>query len=78
MAQPMIHTVSSDTPTQSLSLIAAHSHIRGLGIDADTLEPKSSAQGLVGQQRARKAAAIILRMVIRGREDSRVGELERY
>lgn len=50
-----------------MNLIAAHSHIRGLGVDADTLEPRSSSQGLVGQEKARKAAAIILEMVKQGK-----------
>lgn len=63
----MIQTVDQSNAFTGLSLIAAHSHIRGLGIDTDTLEPKPSAQGLVGQQKARKAAAIILRMVQDGK-----------
>lgn len=33
--------------------IGAHSHIRGLGLD-EHLEAKSSAQGMVGQETARK------------------------
>jgi DNA helicase TIP49 (TBP-interacting protein) len=48
-------------------LIAAHSHIRGLGVDATTLEPRASSQGLVGQEKARKAAAIILEMAKQGK-----------
>ena len=35
-----------------INLIAAHSHIRGLGVEADTLVPKQSSQGLVGQEKA--------------------------
>jgi RuvB-like protein 2 len=50
-----------------LNLIAAHSHIRGLGVESDTLEPKPSSQGLVGQQKARKAAAVILQMAKEGK-----------
>lgn len=50
-----------------MNLIAQHSHIRGLGVDADTLEPRASSQGLVGQEKARKAAAIILEMVRQGK-----------
>lgn len=50
-----------------MNLIAAHSHIRGLGIDPDTLEPRTASQGLVGQARARKAAAVILQMVKEGK-----------
>jgi DNA helicase TIP49 (TBP-interacting protein) len=52
---------------RGMNLIAAHSHIRGLGVDADTLEPRTSSQGLVGQEKARKAAAIILEMVKQGK-----------
>ena len=47
--------------------MSAHSHIRGLGVDEDTLTPRASSQGLVGQERARKAAAIILQMVKDGK-----------
>lgn len=50
-----------------MNLIAAHSHIRGLGVDTDTLEPRAASQGLVGQEKARKAAAIILEMVKQGK-----------
>ena len=35
--------------------IGAHSHIRGLGL-TDDLTPKASAQGMVGQIKARRAA----------------------
>lgn len=52
---------------RGMNLIAAHSHIRGLGVDTDTLEPRSASQGLVGQEKARKAAAIILEMVKQGK-----------
>lgn len=48
-----------------LSLIAAHSHVKGLGLD-ETLKPKETAQGLVGQIRARKAAGVVLKMVQTG------------
>ncbi|QEL62261.1 RuvB-like helicase 2 [Candidozyma auris] len=58
------------TSTQSkdvagLSLIAAHSHISGLGLD-DNLKPKESAQGMVGQVKARRAAGLILKLVQAG------------
>ena len=58
-----IQTVSESKELRGLNLIAAHSHIRGLGVDPETLEPRASSQGLVGQEKARKAAAIILEMV---------------
>ncbi|ETI24105.1 RuvB-like helicase 2 [Cladophialophora carrionii CBS 160.54] len=66
MAAP-ITTVSESRDVRGLNLIAAHSHIRGLGVDLATLEPGGSSQGLVGQEKARKAAAVILRMVKDGK-----------
>lgn len=45
----------------------AHSHIRGLGLDPVTLEPRGNSQGMVGQGKARKAAGVILKMVQEGR-----------
>ncbi|KAI9647198.1 RuvB-like protein 2 [Ciborinia camelliae] len=62
-----IQTVSESKELRGLNLIAAHSHIRGLGVDPDNLEPRASSQGLVGQQKARKAAAVILQMVKEGK-----------
>ncbi|KAF8426675.1 TIP49 C-terminus-domain-containing protein [Tirmania nivea] len=62
-----IQTVSETKELRGLNLIAAHSHIRGLGIDLDTLEPRASSQGLVGQLKARRAAAVILQMVKEGK-----------
>jgi RuvB-like protein 2 len=41
----------------------AHSHIRGLGLDADTLEAKPISQGMVGQTKARRAAGLLLEMI---------------
>lgn len=49
-----------------MSLIAAHSHISGLGLD-DNLQPKESGQGMVGQLKARKAAGVILKMIQAGK-----------
>lgn len=62
-----ISTVGESKELRGLNLIAAHSHIRGLGVDTDSLQPRSSSQGLVGQEKARKAAAVILQMVKEGR-----------
>ena len=62
-----ISTVSESRDLRGLNLVAAHSHIRGLGVDEDTLSPRSSSQGLVGQSKARKAASIILQMVKEGK-----------
>jgi RuvB-like protein 2 len=46
--------------------IGTHSHIRGLGLD-DSLEPRQTSQGMVGQLEARKAAGIILNMIKEGK-----------
>lgn len=46
--------------------IGAHSHIRGLGLD-ENLNPSPSAQGLVGQLEARKAAGVIVRIIEQGK-----------
>ena len=62
-----ISAISESRELRGLNLIAAHSHIRGLGVDAATLEPRSSSQGLVGQDKARKAAAVILQMARDGK-----------
>ncbi|KAL9038419.1 MAG: hypothetical protein Q9180_003148 [Flavoplaca navasiana] len=62
-----ISTVSESRDFRGLNLVAAHSHIRGLGVDGGTLDVKSSSQGLVGQEKARKAAAVILKMVQEGK-----------
>ncbi|RSL54514.1 RuvB-like helicase 2 [Fusarium duplospermum] len=66
MAAPVM-TVSESKDLRGLNLIAAHSHIRGLGVDATTLEPRAASQGLVGQEKARKAAAVILQMIKDGK-----------
>lgn len=65
-SQP-ITTISDSKERQGLNLIAAHSHIRGLGVTPDTLTPKPIADGLVGQTKARKAASVILQMVKEGK-----------
>lgn len=62
-----ISTVPQAKEVRGMNLIAAHSHIRGLGVDADSLEPRANSQGLVGQEKARKAAAVILEMVKQGK-----------
>lgn len=64
--QPVM-TVSESKDLRGLNLIAAHSHIRGLGVDATSLEPRAASQGLVGQEKARKAAAVILQMIKDGK-----------
>ena len=44
--------------------IGAHSHIRGLGLD-EHLEAKPSAQGMVGQETARKVNSLGVRWRVR-------------
>jgi len=46
--------------------IGAHSHIRGLGVN-DDLEPRKVSHGMVGQHKARRAAAIYCRMITEGK-----------
>lgn len=53
---------SGEDTSKSLSLIAAHSHITGLGLD-EQLKPRAVSEGMVGQEAARRAAGIVLRMV---------------
>jgi len=66
LMQPVV-TVGETKELRGINLIAAHSHIRGLGVDADSLEPRGVSQGLVGQEKARKAAAVILEMIKAGK-----------
>ncbi|CEP07714.1 hypothetical protein [Parasitella parasitica] len=62
-----ISTPSTDTKDLlKMERVGAHSHIRGLGLD-DTLEPRTTSQGMVGQLKARKAAGVILRMIQNGK-----------
>ena len=46
--------------------VYAHSHIRGLGLD-DALNPRTRAQGLIGQEDARRAAGIVVQMIKAGK-----------
>ncbi|CDK27023.1 unnamed protein product [Kuraishia capsulata CBS 1993] len=61
-----ITTSDPNKDLQALSLIAAHSHISGLGLD-DNLQPREASQGMVGQLTARKAAGVILKMIQAGK-----------
>ncbi|VDL95445.1 unnamed protein product [Schistocephalus solidus] len=54
-----IEEVKSNTKAQR---IAAHSHIRGLGLDENGV-PLPTAAGLVGQEGAREAAGLIVEMI---------------
>lgn len=58
---------SSEETIRGLNLISAHSHITGLGLDADSVEPREESQGMVGQLHARKAAGVVLRLVKAGK-----------
>lgn len=58
---------ATSSDVTKMERIGAHSHIRGLGLDPVTLEPRGSSQGMVGQGKARKAAGVILKMVQEGR-----------
>lgn len=49
----------------TLERVSAHSHIRGLGLD-DGLNARKCSQGMVGQENARKAAGIIVKMIQEG------------
>lgn len=60
-----IQTSNPEESLKSLALIAAHSHITGLGLD-EHLQPRESSEGMVGQLQARRAAGIILKMVQNG------------
>lgn len=47
--------------------MAAHSHITGLGLEPNSLTPKENSQGMVGQVKARRAAAVVLQMIKEGK-----------
>eukprot|EP00389_Voromonas_pontica_P002591 GDKH01003852.1.p1 GENE.GDKH01003852.1~~GDKH01003852.1.p1 ORF type:complete len:456 (+),score=144.58 GDKH01003852.1:161-1528(+) len=58
-----IEEVQSTTKTQR---IASHSHVKGLGLDAEG-DAQDVASGMVGQRRAREAAGIVVEL-IRGKK----------
>ncbi len=62
-----ISTATESKEVRGLNLVAAHSHNTGLGVEPDRLEPRPSSQGMVGQLKARKAAAVILQMIRDGK-----------
>ncbi|KAF1803496.1 RuvB-like 2 [Mucor lusitanicus] len=66
MSLPIATTSSETKDLLKMERVGAHSHIRGLGLD-DTLEPRATSQGMVGQLKARKAAGVILRMIQAGK-----------
>ncbi|KHJ46771.1 ATPase, AAA family [Trichuris suis] len=60
---PSLAAEATDLPT--LERIGMHSHIRGLGMKSD-FEPDSDNKGMVGQLAARKAAAVVVKMIKEG------------
>jgi RuvB-like protein 2 len=58
-----LNAVTKDTTR--LERIGAHSHITGLGLN-DALEASPLSQGMVGQQQARRAVGIFLKMIQEG------------
>ncbi|KAK9475192.1 TIP49 C-terminus-domain-containing protein [Dipodascopsis tothii] len=62
-----ISTIAQAKELRGLSLVAAHSHITGLGLAPDSLEVRHTSQGMVGQMQARKAAGVILKMIQEGK-----------
>ncbi|SSD61529.1 probable RuvB-like protein 2 [Saccharomycodes ludwigii] len=65
--QTLDQTQQQQQQLHSLSLIAAHSHITGLGLDPVTLQPKESSQGMVGQLKARRAMGVVYKMIKMGK-----------
>ncbi|MCP9257789.1 RuvB-like 1 [Dirofilaria immitis] len=43
--------------------VAAHSHVKGLGLDPETHIPSDSASGFIGQLEAREAAGVIVDLI---------------
>lgn len=68
MAANITATASKESATtlQMLERIGSHSHVKGLGLD-ETLNARPTSQGMVGQQAARKAAGVIVKMVQEGK-----------
>ncbi|KAJ9082277.1 RuvB-like protein 2 [Entomophthora muscae] len=62
----MSSIVTKTKDLQRIERIGAHSHVHGLGL-SDSLEPKASSQGMVGQLDARKAAGVLVRMINEGK-----------
>jgi RuvB-like protein 2 len=62
-----ISTIAQAKEVRGLNLIAAHSHITGLGLEADGIQPRGNSQGMVGQLHARKAAGVVLQMIKEGK-----------
>jgi len=54
--------IKEEKEINKIERIGTHSHIRGLGLD-ESLEPRMTAQGMVGQIKARKAAGMVVNMI---------------
>jgi RuvB-like protein 2 len=64
---PLARKETTDvTPVAVDSRASAHSHIRGLGLD-EALTAREQSEGLVGQQQARRALGIVMKMIQRGK-----------
>jgi len=60
MSSVKIEEVKSTTKTQR---VAAHSHIKGLGLKEDGTAIMPESHGLVGQEKAREAAGVIVELI---------------
>lgn len=54
--------IKEEKDINKIERIGTHSHIRGLGLD-ESLEPRMTSQGMVGQLKARKAAGMVVTMI---------------
>ncbi|GAB5037742.1 Hypothetical protein NocV09_10300010, partial [Nannochloropsis oceanica] len=55
-----IEEVQSTTKTQR---VAVHTHIKGLGLEPGTGDAQPIGAGLVGQEKAREAAGIVVELI---------------
>ncbi|KAJ4820390.1 RuvB-like helicase 2 [Rhynchospora pubera] len=61
-----IKRLSESRDLTRIERIGAHSHIRGIGLDS-SMEARDVSEGMVGQQPARKAAGLILKLIRDGK-----------
>jgi len=54
------------TPVSKFERIGAHTHIRGLGLD-ENLKAAKIKDGMVGQEKAREAAGLVVKMIKEGK-----------
>lgn len=57
-------TIEEIKSTQKVQRIAAHSHVKGLGLDPESGRALQNAQGLVGQTAAREAAGLVVELIL--------------